>query len=67
MNLDYLHAAKVVSDFLQSDDSAYEAAPDVAFESGKSIISALQEAGFVLTHRKPADWDTICSTARGEP
>jgi len=48
--MDYVHAAKVVADLLQEDDSAYEALPDAAFEFGKRAISALQAAGFKLSH-----------------
>lgn len=50
MNMDYIHAAKVVADFLQSDDTAYENEPDMAMTTAKSIISVLQSAGFALTH-----------------
>jgi hypothetical protein len=50
MNMDYIHAAKVIADFLIADDSAYEAAPDVAMESAKSILTKLQSCGFRLTH-----------------
>lgn len=50
MNMDYIFAAKVIADLLQDDDTAYEAYPDAAFDFGKRAITALQDAGFHLTH-----------------
>jgi len=50
MNMDYVHAAKVIADLLVADDTAYEAYPDAAFEFGKRAVSALQSAGFALSH-----------------
>ena len=61
MNMDYIHAAKVIADLLQDDDTAYEAYPDAAFDFGKRAVTALQSAGFTLTHAAPV---TAAATAQ---